>query len=57
MVEVIGEIVVRLILAVLLLPTMIVLATPVILISAPFRPGRIRADYAGVTWWVFNIYT
>jgi hypothetical protein len=52
MVQAIVEVVVGAILAFVMLPASLVLATPFILASAPFRPGRIRADYVAVfKWW------
>lgn len=41
-----------LVLALAMLEFSLLLATPFILLSAPFRPGHIRSDYAAVfRWW------
>ena len=44
----IAGLVVRLAIGLLLLPASLALATPFILVRAPFRRGRLRSDYEAV---------
>lgn len=55
MVDWIAEALCRLIVCVILLPVCLILATPVILLLAPFRSGRIRADYRRVIEFWFEL--
>jgi hypothetical protein len=50
--EFLAKLIANLIVLFLLLPVCLAVATPVILLTAPFRPGHIRSDYkAVVRWW------
>jgi hypothetical protein len=49
--EVLAELLLRLAVYFLALTLCLAAATPLIVISAPFRPGRIRSDYAAVRAW------
>ena len=49
--EVLAELLLRLAVYFLALTLCLAAAMPLILISAPFRPGRIRSDYAAVRAW------
>jgi glutathione S-transferase len=49
--EVLAELLLRLAVYFLAHTLCLAAATPLILISAPFRPGRIRSDYAAVRAW------
>ena len=50
--EFVANLVASVILTLIFLPVCLVVATPVIFVLAPFRPGRIRSDYAAVVrWW------
>jgi hypothetical protein len=50
--EFVAHVVASLILACVLLPICLAVATPIILLKAPIWPGRIRSDYAAVyRWW------
>jgi hypothetical protein len=50
--ELIIELIGKLIAQRILLPVLLILATPFVLISAPFRRGGVKSGYAAVyQWW------